>query len=174
MILTGEEIIRELRNQQISIDPFNEKNITTNSYDFHLGSSIKIYKNKILDSKLPQAFETLTIPENGLTLVPDKIYLGHTKEIIGSNAYVPIIRGRSSTGRMGIFVHITADLIDIGYFGQCTLMLHVVQPVVIYPNMKIGQVTFWTPHGEIELYDGKYKNSEGPQVSQVYKDFRHE
>ena len=84
---------------------------------------------------------------------------------------MPIIRGKSSTGRIGLFVHITADLIDIGSHGKLTLMLHSVQPVRIYPGMRIGQVTFWSTVGDIELYTGKYQHSKGPQASQTYKDF---
>ena len=52
-----------------------------------------------------------------------------TEEVMGSDRFVPIIHGRSSTARMGLFVHITADLIDIGSYNQWTLQLHAVQPV---------------------------------------------
>lgn len=90
---------------------------------------------------------------------------------MGSNFYVPIIRGRSSTGRIGIFIHITADLIDIGSVNQWTLQMHAVQPVKIYPQMLIGQVTFWTIQGKIKLYEGKYQGSKGPMASQIHKDF---
>lgn len=50
-------------------------------------------------------------------------------------------------------------------------MLHGVQPVRIYPNMRIGQVTFWKVLGDVVLYDGKYQDGSGPQASEVYKDF---
>ena len=45
------------------------------------------------------------------------------------------------------------------------------QPIKIYKDMPIGQVTFWKPYGEINLYDGKYKGSTGPMASQVWRDF---
>jgi len=109
--------------------------------------------------------------ESGIILYPNKLYLGHTVEKIGSNKYVPVIRGKSSTGRLGLFVHITADLIDIGYIGRFTLMLHAVQPIRVLPGMKIGQVTFWKVFGSIKLYEGKYQGSTEPVASQVYKDF---
>ena len=72
---------------------------------------------------------------------------------------------------MGLFIHITADLIDIGSYNEWTLQLHAVQPVKVYPNMLIGQVTFWKVQGEIKLYNGKYQGSKGPYESQIYKDF---
>ncbi len=149
MILTGKEIFKEVQNEKIVISPFNEEDIETNSYDFHIDNVLKIYKNDILDSNIENETEEIIIPEEGLLLSPDKIYIGKTKETIGSNYYAPIIKGRSSTGRLGIFVNITADLIDIGSIQQCTLTLHTVVPVKIYPNMKIGQVTFWVPKGDL-------------------------
>ena len=68
-------------------------------------------------------------------------------------------------------MHITADLIDIGSYNQWTLQLHAIQPVRVYPNMLIGQVTFWCVKGEITLYSGKYQGSKGPMESEIYKDF---
>lgn len=171
MILTGPKIQEELSKGTITITPFDEKLINPNSYDFRLGDTLIVYKNKILDSKVPNETEIITIPEEGIVLQPDTLYLGHTIETVGSDYYVPVLRGKSSTGRMGLFVHITADLIDIGFKGQFTLMMHAVQPLRIYSGMRIGQVTFWQTLGDINLYDGKYQGSSAPMSSQVYKDF---
>ncbi len=171
MILTGSEIIKQVRNSRIVIDPFNIGQINPNSYNFRLGNTIKVFKNKVLDSKRKNEVGTIKIPATGLELQPDKIYLGHTLETMGSQKFVPIIRGRSSTGRLGLFVHITADLIDIGSINQWTLMMHAVQKIIIYPKMLIGQVTFWQVKGAIKLYRGKYQGSKGPMESSSYKDF---
>jgi dCTP deaminase len=171
MILTGPKIKEGVKNGKIIIFPFDEKQLNPNSYDFRIGKKVLVYKNNILDTKKPNETEELIIPEDGLVLQSDKLYLGHTIETVGSTTYVPIVRGKSSTGRVGLFIHITADLIDIGYIGQYTLMMHAVQPVRIYPNMKIGQVTFWKVFGDVVLYDGKYQDGSGPQASEVYKDF---
>jgi dCTP deaminase len=172
MIITGNKIESEVKKGRIVISPFNKNQLNPNSYNFTLGKTIKIYKNYVLDPKVDNPTETLIIPEDGLVLDPKRLYLGHTEEIMGSNFYVPIIRGRSSTGRLGLFIHITSDLIDIGSINQWTLMLHAVQKVRIYPRMLIGQVTFWKVLGKIELYSGKYQGSRGPTPSQIYKDFR--
>lgn len=158
----------------IQIDPFEPNQISPNSYDFRLGTKIKYYRNKVLDPKLKQPVEEISIPKDGYILEPGRIYLGHTHEIMGSDHYVPIIRGRSSTARLGLFVHITADIIDIGSHNQWTLQLYAVQPVKIYPYTLIGQVTFWCVMGQIELYNGKYQGSLGPFESHIYKDFKGE
>lgn len=170
MILSGKNIEKEVLNGNIIISPFDKKMINPNSYDFRLGNTLKIYKNKILDSREYNPVETIEIPESGYILESDKIYLGHTIEKIGSNHYVPIIRGRSSMGRLGLFVHITADLIDLGSVNQYTLMLHAVQGLKIYPGMKVGQVTFWEITGDKTLYSGKYQGSVGPVESQSHRD----
>ncbi len=110
------------------------------------------------------------IPENGLVLYPSRIYLVNTLETMGSLEYVPIIKGRSSIGRLGLFINITADLIDIGSINQWTLQLHCVAPVRIHPNMLIGQVTFWKVHGRVELYKGKYSDRTSPVESLAFLD----
>ena len=171
MILTGPKIEAEVKNGNIMISPFNHGQINPNSYDFRIGSKLLVYKDEILDTLNDNETIEVDIPSGGYVLQPDKLYLGHTIEVVGSNKFVPIVRGKFSTGRVGLFIHITADLIDIGYIGQYTLMLHAVQPVRIYPNMRIGQVTFWKTLGEIVLYDGKYQKGNGPQSSQVFRDF---
>lgn len=172
MILTGPKIKKEVENGNIFIEPFKDDQINPNSYDLRLGNVLKVYKNIELDTKKENETDTINLTEEGIVLYPDKLYLGHSLETVGSDVYVPVIRGKSSTGRLGLFVHITADLIDIGYKGKYTLMLHAVQPVRIFPGMRIGQVTFWKVFGDIKLYEGKYQGSTEPSASQVYKDFK--
>ncbi len=171
MILTGPEIIQQVRAGRIEIVPFDLGQVNPNSYNFRLGRTIKYYANHILDPKIKQDVITEDIGEDGFILFPGRIYLGHTLEIMGSDHYVPIIKGRSSTARLGLFIHITADIIDIGSHNQWTLQLYAVQPVRVYYRMLIGQVTFWHIYGDIMLYNGKYQGSMGPYESRIYEDF---
>lgn len=108
---------------------------------------MEIYNEYILDAKTHNSVREVEIPESGFTLAPGCIYLARTSEIIGSNHFVPIIRGRSSIGRLGLFINITADLLDMGSIERISLQLNAVQPVKVYPGMQIGQVTFWVPEG---------------------------
>ena len=171
MILSGIKIKEEVENKRITIVPFDETNINPNSYNYTLGDYVKVYKNSILDAKKKQETEIIEIPDEGLVLEPNKVYLGFTKEVFGSDHYVPIITGRSSTGRLGLFVQITSDLVDIGFKGNLTLQLHATQPVKIYKGMKIGQVTFWKVYGDVNLYRGKYQGANEPRESEVWRDF---
>lgn len=172
MILTGRKIIEEVKNNKIDIYPFDKKRATTNSYDLSLGNKIIIYKSKTIDPKKKPSYKEIVIPKDGLVLNAGDFVLGHSEERIGSDFYVPIIHGKSGTARMGLFVHVTADLIDIGSHGNTTFQLHATLPVRIYPGMLIAQVSFWVPFGDIILYKGKYQNSIGPQISQMYKNFK--
>lgn len=170
MILTGHEIKKNVSLDRIKIEPFNSDQITTNSYDLRLGDKYIMYTSEILDPKTEPEYEICSIPSEGLLLKKGQFILASTVEKIGSNNFVPIIHAKSGTARMGLFVHVTADLIDIGSFGNLTLQLYATLPVKIYPNMLIAQVTFWVPQGEIKLYEGKYQGSNGPQVSKIYQD----
>jgi len=171
MILTGPEILRQRIAGRIQIDPFDERQLNPNSYNFRLGSLIKTYCSEVLDVRIKQEVEEHHLSSDGMVLRPGRVYLGHTRETMGSDHFVPIVKGRSSTARMGLFVHVTADLIDIGSHNQWTLQLVAAQPVLVVPGMLIGQVTFWTVSGDITLYRGKYQGSKGPWESQIYKDF---
>ena len=143
MILTGSEILKNVQEKKIVIDPFDEKMVNPNSYNFTLANRLMIYNDYILDTKKENGVREIIIPESGITLAPGCIYLGHTNETVGSDYFVPIIRGRSSIGRLGLFIDITADLLDIGTIDRVSLQLNAVQPITIYPDMQIGQVTFW-------------------------------
>jgi dCTP deaminase len=116
------------------------------------------------------------IPPEGFLLRPGRIYLGSTLEIIGSDTYVPSLIGRSSLGRLGLFLQITADLGHLGTKHCWTLELKTVQPLIIYAGMRIGQVSFWKPEG-LELLQGarylhqlhSYAQFSGPQPSLFHK-----
>jgi dCTP deaminase len=171
MILTGAAIAAAVNEGSIVIDPFETAHIGPNSYDFRLGDRCRMYVAETLDCAKENPTKLFEIGASGLLLKPDRIYLFNTFEKMGSTAFVPIIRGRSSVGRLGIFINITADLIDIGSINQWTLQLHAVAPIRVYPGMLIGQVTFWVPHGPIELYSGKYGKLVSPVGSLSYQDF---
>lgn len=173
MILTGNKIREEVTNNRIVITPFSDDKVTTNSYDLILGRTIIRYTADVIDPRVPTPYEEITIPEEGMLLKKGDFVLGHSEEIIGSDFYVPIIHGKSGTARMGLFVHVTADLIDIGSHGVSTFQLYATLPVRIYAGMPIAQVSFWKPLGEIELYKGKYQHSTGPRPSMTYKDFKY-
>lgn len=90
-----------------------------------------------------QVFEEAAIPEDGYILKPRQMYLGHTAETIGSRKYAMSLIGRSSVGRLGLFLQISANLGHTTSSHKWTLEMVSVKPLKIYPYMKIGQVSFW-------------------------------
>lgn len=170
MILSGTAIVKAVGSGEIIIDPFDPSHVGSNSYDFRLGHRCVVYDRQTLDSRQLNRYHEIEFTSDGLLLQTDTLYLFNTLETMGSNYYVPIIRGRSSVGRLGLFINITADLIDIGSINQWTLQLHCIQPIRVYPEMRIGQVTFWTVYGEITLYEGKYGRMPSPVPSLSYVD----
>jgi dCTP deaminase len=171
VILTGLEIKRFVTVGAIHITPFDEAALNPNSYDFRLGDEIVGYHDEVLDVRRENKTWRCSMNASGKVLEPGRIYLGHTAEVMGSDQFVPIIHAKSSIARLGLFIHVTADLIDIGSINQWTLQLYPVQPIRVYPGMLIGQVTFWTVQGEIQLYRGKYQQSRGAQASRIHQDF---
>lgn len=153
MILTGSEIEKQVRNGKINITPFDKGNINPNSYNYRLDYNLKIVSHSVsLGEQSSEEAEIIEIPEDGYLLQPGRVYLANTFESIGSRFYVASLIGRSSLGRLGLFLRISADLGNLGPAHKWTLELKCVQPIKVYPKMKIGQVSFWVPDGEIKEY----------------------
>ena len=171
MILTGEEI-RARIGSDIHIDPFDASRLNSNSYDLSLHNELLVYEEVVLDCKQPNRYRRISIPNEGLILSPNQLYLGRTVEYTETRNLVPMIEGRSSVGRLGVFVHITAGFGDIGFCGYWTLEIFAIQPVKIYPGLKICQIFYHEISGEVREYTSdKYQNNRDIQPSLLYREF---
>lgn len=171
MILSGKEIYRRLGGD-IHIDPFYTGQLNPNSYNLSLHDELLVYSDRELDMKRNNPSRGLVIPPEGLVLEPNTLYLGRTVEYTETSNLVPMLEGRSSIGRLGLFVHITAGFGDVGFKGFWTLEIFCVQPIRIYAGVEIAQVFYHTIEGDYETYhSGKYQNNKGIQHSMLYKDF---
>lgn len=158
-ILTGPEITRQVGLGAITIEPFAPEQVNPVSYNYRLGPTLKTNQSPVIDSRHVQDLEEITIPEAGYRLMPGILYLGTTVERIGSPHFVTSLSGRSSTGRLGIWVETAAQLGNLHHTAHSwTLELKVVQPVIVYAGMKIGQVYFTTATGETADYTGVFGN----------------
>ena len=128
MILTGPAIKSAVKRGDVALEPFNEKDLNPNSYNYHLAESLLVLGSGGKPSR------KVSLPEGGYVLKPGEVYLGATLERIGSDRYVTLLLGRSSIGRLGIFLNVTADLGHLGSCSHWTLELTVVQPVRVYPE----------------------------------------
>ena len=172
MILSGKEIAQHM-GEDIFIEPFDPRRLNPNSYNLTLHNELLVYENRLLDMKMENPVEQLTIPEEELVLQPDRLYLGRTQEFTRTENFVPMLEGRSSVGRLGLFIHVTAGFGDVGFAGYWTLEIFCVQPIRIYPGVEICQIYYHDIRGDYEPYrSGKYQNNTGIQPSLLYKDFQ--
>ncbi len=172
MILTGPEIVKRM-NKDILIEPFDHSLVNPNSYNLRLHNELMVYTNPALDMKSENRFEKIVIPEDGYELQPHKLYLGRTLEYTETRNLVPMLEGRSSIGRLGLFVHITAGFGDVGFKGYWTLEMYTIHPIRVYPGVGICQIFYHTIEGEIQEYrSGKYQNNHGIQPSLLYREFK--
>jgi dCTP deaminase len=196
-ILSDQEIRRAIREGDIVIDPFVDDHVNPVSVDLTLGDEILVYEDwvrvrqdpfvsgdrlfarndphNVIDVKKEPRMTSCRIPGRGFVLDPSIGYLMHTREVVHTQKYVPVIDGKSSIGRLFMSVHITAGFGDPGFNGQYTLEVTVVHPLRIYAGMRVAQIRFHTICGEVEKpYNGNYVGNaaRGPVASRAYKQFQ--
>lgn len=174
MILSGHEIRRQL-GSSIVIDPFDEANLNPNSYNLTLHNELMTYEEVVLDMRKPNRVRRIEIPPEGLVLSPNQLYLGRTVERTETHMHVPMIEGRSSVGRLGLFVHVTAGFGDVGFCGYWTLEMFAVQPIRIYPGVPICQIFYHCINGSFTGYaSDKYQHNRDIQPSLLFKELNPE
>ncbi|MEM7127334.1 MAG: dCTP deaminase [Chloroflexota bacterium] len=171
MILSGKEIQARI-GKEIIIEPFCESRLNPNSYNLSLHDELLVYDNPVLDMKTPNPTKRITIPPEGFVLASHTLYLARTQEYTETHNLVPMLEGRSSIGRLGLFIHITAGFGDVGFKGYWTLEMFSIQPIRIYAGVEVCQVYYHTLEGEhIPYASGKYQKNSGIQPSLLYMDF---
>lgn len=177
--ITGNSIISNVNAGKIKIEPFDKKQCNPNSYDYRLAPKLKTlipnstFKGKpCLDPRLEMKYEEVIIPETGFLLETEKAYIGYTVEKFGSDHYASLVTGKSSIGRLFINNHSVAGLVDQGFHGHITLEITVKLPVLVFPNMRFGQIFWFTGEGDCALYNGKYNNdSNNGTMSKIMTDW---
>ena len=130
-----------------------------------------VYEELILDMRKANRVRRMQIPPEGIVLQPNQLYLGRTVERTETHNLVPMIEGRSSIGRLGLFVHVTAGFGDVGFCGYWTLEMFAVQPVRIFAGVAICQIFYHDIRGEFSEYKSdKYQNNTDIQPSLLFKE----
>ncbi|MGB6043104.1 MAG: dCTP deaminase [Pirellulales bacterium] len=174
MILSGNEIQNRL-GEDVIIEPFDGARLNPNSYNLSLHDELMTYEEMVLDLRKANRVRRMTIPPEGLVLNPSQLYLGRTVERTETHNLVPMIEGRSSAARLGLFVHVTAGFGDVGFAGFWTLEMYAVQPIRIYPGVPICQIFYHELTGAITEYDSnKYQNNHDIQPSLMFKELNPE
>lgn len=159
MILTDKKILESIDSGDILIEPFRRECLGTNSYDVHLGETLAIYVDEVLDAKKHNKIRYIRISEDGFVLQPGTLYLGVTEEYTETHSTVPFLEGKSSIGRLGIDIHATAGKGDVGFCNTWTLEISCVHPVRVYAGMPVGQLIYFSVDGEIENFYNKKKDA---------------
>jgi dCTP deaminase len=182
-MLSRHAIEQALETGQIVIRPFNPEQLNPNSYNVRLAPYLKVYRRPpwysprrwgfCLDVKQKPPVEELRIPPEGMVLRPGRLYLASTEEYTEAHGLVPCLEGRSSLGRLGLFIHATAGFGDDGFCGHWTMELSVVEPLRIYAGIQIGQLTFTPLVGQRDPYQGKYQRQGlQPVESRIYQEYK--
>lgn len=125
-----------------------------------------------LDMAVEEETDELIIPKTGLILWPGVLYLGSTVEYTETPNLVPNLDGRSSVGRLGVVVHLTAGRGDTFFRGTWTTEITVVHPLRVYPGVPVCQISYLTVEGEQKPYAGNYVGQRGPKASQLFRGVR--
>lgn len=159
MILTRNRILDEITKKSILIEPFREECLGPNSYDVHLGRFLITYTSRVLDVRVQNEIEELTIPKEGILLFPGTMYLGVTEEYIESHNHVPFLEGISSASRLGINANASSGKGSIGHCNTWTIDINVVAPIRVYQGMPIAQIFFLKAEGEVDTKYSKLKTA---------------
>ncbi len=186
MILSDRTIREQISAGRIVIDPFDDACVQPSSVDLHVDRQFRVFANSrypYIDvrSEMPDLTELVEIKDTDpFILHPGEFVLGSTLERVAiPDDLVARLEGKSSLGRLGLLIHSTAGYVDPGWDGYLTLELSNVAnlPITIYPEMKIGQISFFklstaadAPYGS-ERMGSKYQGQRGPTASRFFEEF---
>lgn len=188
-ILSDKSIKEYLKEGKIVIDPLkDEQQIQPSSVDMRLGDEFKVFKvirKPYIDPKdeedIAEYMESSTVPEGEAFIIhPNEFALATTQEYVKvPDDLVARVEGRSSMGRLGVTMHVTAGYVDPGFEGRITLEISNIgaMPVALYPGQRVCQLVFETMTTPAELPYGhpkrnsKYMKQLKPESSRVKLDY---
>lgn len=188
-ILSDKTIKEYLEEGKIVIDLLkDEQQIQPSSVDMRLGDEFKVFKvirKPYIDPKdeedIAEYMESSTVPEGEAFIIhPNEFALATTQEYVKvPDDLVARVEGRSSMGRLGVTMHVTAGYVDPGFEGRITLEISNIgaMPVALYPGQRVCQLVFETMTTPAELPYGhpkrnsKYMKQLKPESSRVKLDY---
>jgi len=174
MILSDRKITSLLDQGSLKISPLDPLQIQPASVDLRLGRHfLKVAENNVthLDLESTPVYEEMEQDE--IILPPHCFILATTMEYIClPNDMTAFVEGRSSIGRMGMFIQ-NAGWVDPGFEGEITLELFNANNVPI--RLKAGRRICQLVLAEMDQpamnpYNGKYQGQRKATGTQVYQD----
>ncbi len=186
MLLSDRDILAEIDDKRIVIEPYDPAMVQPSSIDFRLDKFFRVFDNhkySAIDPAVDQPDLTRMVEVTGdepFILHPGEFVLGSTYEVVTlPDDLAARVEGKSSLGRLGLLTHATAGFVDPGFSGHVTLELANVAtlPIKLYPGMKVGQLCFFKlssealhPYGS-EKYGSRYQGQRGPTASRSFQSF---
>lgn len=164
-------ISKELKRGSIVVDDSNN-NLGDGFISVTLGNKLKVYSDPALDVSTSSAGKEIIIPEEGLILKPNELYLGRTNEWTETYGFVPLLSGTEHLAASGMEIHITAGFGDNGFEGTWTLEIVCANPTIVYPGMYIGKIQYFPLIGDPSIeYRGKYFQQVEPTESRLSEEY---
>ena len=174
MILSGQQIESRI-DDDIIIDPYNPNQLNSNSVNLTLHDELMTYEEVVLDMRKANRVRRIPIPQDGYVLKPNQLYLARTVERTETHNLGPMLEGRSSVARLGLFINATGGFGDVGFCGYWTLQMFAVQPLRIYPGIPICQIFYHEIIGDfLEYSSDKYQHNRDVQPSLFFKELNPE
>jgi dCTP deaminase len=186
VLLSDRDILAEIDNGRVRLEPFDRGMVQPSSIDVRLDRFFRVFENHRyghIDPAEEQDDLTRQVEPEGeepFILHPGEFVLGSTYEVVSLPDDVAArLEGKSSLGRLGLLTHSTAGFIDPGFSGHVTLELANVAnlPIKLWPGMKIGQLCFFRlssaaehPYGSAK-YGSRYQGQRGPTPSRSHANF---
>ncbi|MEX0918108.1 MAG: dCTP deaminase [Candidatus Paceibacterota bacterium] len=152
MFLSDKDILAEVKAGNITLEPFDKKQLQPATYDIRLGNTFIVndaHSTRAIDPVKGEFPNTQTIEvKDGdeFILHPGVSILGYSKERFGSDSFLIEVNGKSSLARIGLIVHNSASIVNPGHYLNIALELCNLNnvPIVLRPGMEIAQLTFST------------------------------
>jgi len=168
--MSDHELGRAVSIGQLGIEPYDRDLLQPNSYDVTLDRHFLVPLNAelILDTADVPHPHMRAIESSSFTLARGGFALCSTREVVRlPRDIVGQVEGKSSLGRLGLLVHVTAGVIDSGFEGHITLELvnHSPWDIKLHAGMTIAQLCFTRVSPVQTPYAGRYQNQRGPVES---------
>jgi len=187
MLLSDRDIVSEIKNGNLTLEPFESALVQPSSIDVRLDRLFRVFNNHLYTHIDPSARQDdltsqVEVPDGDpFVLHPGEFVLASSFEVVTlGSQFAARLEGKSSLGRLGLLTHSTAGFIDPGFSGHVTLELSNVAnlPIMLWPGMKIGQLCIFRlsspaehPYGS-SVYGSRYQGQRGPTPSRSWQRWR--
>jgi dCTP deaminase len=171
-LLSDRDLLHALGSGDLAVEPFDPALLQPSSLDLRLSPHVLVpaHRGRTVDPAAPP--EPLAVTVVGTYLLhPGEFLLASTLETVSlAPTLAARLEGKSTLGRLGLLVHVSAGFIDPGFSGTVTLELKNLSeaPLLLRPGMRIGQLSVFRmssapdrPYGSPGL-GSHYQGQRGP------------